>query len=179
MNKFAVYSHIRLTKKPSWLSTFRKAYLKEEYHVTLKQPCFIEKDQVSAIKRKLTALITKLDFKNNEIHIRFDKLVIEKEKESGGKTIMIRATNNKDIHILQKEVTRILKGYGDYVLKESKQWERNFKPHITIANSLGEKEYSSAKTFIGKDYTCEGIIDSFTFVYEKEDGRKVKINYKL
>jgi 2'-5' RNA ligase len=178
MKKFAVYSKVRLVKFPSWLNKFQKEHLKEDWHVTLKQTCWIEDDQVSDIKNKLKELHKELKFKGGKIDINFDKLVIDKEKEGGGKTIMVRAIDNKPINLLQKKIIKILKDYNNYDVQESGIWERNFKPHLTLASNLKEKDFLKAESYI-KDYACEGVIDSITFIYLDKNNNKTRINYKF
>jgi len=178
MKKFAVYSKVKLVKSPSWLNKFQKKYLNEDWHVTLKQPCRIEDGQVSDIKNKLKELHKELKFKGGKIDISFDKLFIDKEKEGGDKTIMVQATDNKLVHLLQKKIIKTLKGYDNYDVQESGIWERNFKPHLTLASNLKEKDFLKAESYI-KDYACEGVIDSITFIYLDENNDRTRINYKF
>ena len=178
MKKFAVYSKVKLVKSPSWFNKFRKEYLNEDWHVTLKQTCRIEDGQVSDIKNKLKELHKELNIKGGKIDINFDKLVIDKEEKGGGKTIMIRATDNKPIRLLQKKIVKALKGYDNYDIQESGVWERNFKPHLTLASNLKEKDFLKAESYI-KDYACEGVIDSITFIYLDKDNNRTRINYKF
>lgn len=179
MKKFAVYSKVKLTKKPTWLNRFKKDYLKEDWHITLKQTCWIKDRQVCDIQNKINELHKELKFKDGKIYIKFDRLVVEKEKEEGGKTIMIRATHNKYIHLLQKKIVRALKGYNDYNVQESRIWEKNFKPHITLVGNLEEKEFLKIQSYIRQDYVCEGTIDSITFIYLDKDSNKKRVNYKF
>lgn len=55
MKIFAVYSGLKLSKRPEWLDDFRKKYDDPyEYHIILKQPSYIKKEQQELdIKDKL------------------------------------------------------------------------------------------------------------------------------
>ena len=48
---YAVWAKINLIKKPDWLSKYRKKYNNlYPFHVTLKQPCFIDNKKFNEIK---------------------------------------------------------------------------------------------------------------------------------
>lgn len=179
MMKFAVFSKVKLIKKPSWLNKFEKDYLENSWHITLKQPCCIEAKKVQDIKNKLKEASEKIKIKNKIINIKFDKLIVAKEKSNGRKTIMICPADNKEICKLQKKIVSALKGYSNYCEEENKIWEKHFNPHLTIASNLDRKEFLKAKKYIKENHFCEGIIDGFTLVYAKYNVKKINIDYNL
>lgn len=178
VKKFAVYSKVKLVRSSDWLDKFQKEYLKEDWHVTLKQACWIRDGQLSDVKNKLERLHKELKFEGGKVDVKFDKLVIDEEKEGGGKTVMIQATDNKPICLLQKKIVEILKDYDDYEIQESRGWERNFKPHLTLASNLREEDFLIAESYL-KDDVCEGVIDSVTLVYSGGNDDRERISYKF
>ena len=176
MKVFAVVSLVKFIRQPKWLAYFDKNFVKHDWHVTLKQTCIIKAKDISDIKKKLEELNKKLKIKNDRIKLNFNKLFIDKEKRFSGKTIMIRS-GNKEIVRLQKKVVAALKGYNNYNEEESRVWEKNFHPHITIASSLNEKGYEKAKEHIGKNIVCEGVVNSITLIYKESEEKKMTKNY--
>lgn len=158
MKIFVVYAKVELTQKPSWLDAFRIKYDKPyEYHITLKQPCVIEEDQVNDIKNKLNNLFSNLKIPNQAISLTFDSLNIP--EHTSDICIMIKATNTDQIDKLQHDVVSTLFEYNQYLKTEYKQYEENFEPHITIARNLDETSYSLAAKELEQDYICQGFVN--------------------
>lgn len=169
MKIFAVYAKLDLVKKPDWLDDFRLKYDKPYFfHLTLKQPCFIEEPEIPVIKDKLSKFFDELILPNHAINLIFDELITEKV-EGKGFYIMIGARRNEDIFKLQSQVKGILVNYKNYKEPETKAYEDNFKPHITIARQLNGNKFSQAKTDLKNDYTCEGVITEIVLSVIKED----------
>lgn len=157
MKIFAVYARVELIKKPDWLDDFRARYDEPvEYHVTLKQPVFIEEDKVQDVKNKLEKFFSSLEIYNHEILLTFDSLQIS--LYTPDICIMINASNIDEILKLQRDILSTLKEYNQYCEIKRKAYEENFKPHITIAQKLDEQKYLNAKKELEQDYTCKGII---------------------
>ena len=93
----------------------------------------------------------------------FDELVIDTET-NGEKTMMISASENSAIGDLQQGILTALTPYRDFVHREAEEWETKFKPHITIAADLNPEKYEQARTGLGVDYLCEGVIRELVLI---------------
>ena len=163
MKIFEVYAKVKLNQKPNWLDDFRFKYDEPfEYHVTLKQPCFIEEDKILDIKNKLNNLFLNLKIPNHEIALTFDSLKIP--PYTPDVCIMINASNINEILKLQKNVLLVLSEYSQYCEIKTKEYEENFEPHITIAKNLDEQSYLLAAKELEQDYLCEGIVKEVVLV---------------
>lgn len=177
MKIFAVYSTLNFTRKPDWLDGFGNKYnYPYLYHVTLKQPTYIQENEIVDIKKILTRFFEEATFPQHKIDIVFDKLVV-------GTPIMIESAENKEINILQHEIVTALKGYNNFVKPESKSWEENFKPHLTITADLEGEKLEQAKRDLGKDVHCDANINEIVLVIAPDmtssEDSKEKTIYKL
>jgi 2'-5' RNA ligase len=159
MKIFSVYGRLNLTKKPEWLDAFRAKYgTISEYHVTLKQPCFIEVSQIPDIKDKLDDIFGNFTVPGHRIDMIFDRPYSEKD------AIMILAQETGPIMDLQKQIRTALKDYDRYVEPELKTYEYDFHPHVSIVMDLTPEQYAAANKELEPDYLCEGVIDEIVLV---------------
>jgi len=177
MKIFAVYSRLNFIKKPEWLDGFRNKYnYPYTYHVTLKQPTYIQEEEIVNVKNVLAGLFSELKFPEHKIGIVFDKLVIDTP-------IMIAATRTEEIAILQDKIVKALESYNNLVKPESKNWEEDFKPHITITDDLDAGKFEQAKLDLKEDVRCEAVIEEIVLTVAQDmtsvEGSKDKTIYKL
>ena len=177
MKIFAVYSRLIFTKKPDWLDAFKNKYnYPYAYHVTLKQPTYIPEDEIENVKNTLASLFNKVKFPEHKIDIVFDNLVIDTP-------IMIEATKKGEVGTLQDKVAIVLKSYNNFVNPGSKNWEEDFKPHITISDDLDAERLEQAKLDIQKDVRCEATIKEVVLSMAEDmtssEDSKEKTIYKL
>lgn len=160
MKIFYISAKVELTKKPEWLDGFREKYDKPyKYHVTLKQPCNIEDNEVEEAKVKFQEL---LRAKNPPpIILKFEELI--SDKSPSGNCIMINS-HDSDLNNFHAEIFEALSEYRDYLKPMYEQFEENFQPHITIARELDENVLDQALQEIPDDYFCEGVIREIVFV---------------
>ena len=157
MKVFVVTAEVELTKKPSWLDGFRARYDKPyHYHITLKQPCFIQDVEVVALKNKLEMLFKGSGAISGPIELSFDTLKTSIDKDDG--CIMIRTSNDGPIHELQTKILECLSDYKDYFKPKYEQYELNFVPHITVARELTREKFDEALSELSKDLTCIGRV---------------------
>ncbi|MFA5987818.1 MAG: 2'-5' RNA ligase family protein [Candidatus Paceibacterota bacterium] len=165
---FAIYADIKLIKKPEWLDEFRKKYDKPyEFHVTLKQPCFVEEGKTVDLKQKVSDFFTAVNVEDHKISLAFDDLVVA--EKDGVSTIMLKAHDVFVLADLQKSLCNTLAEYKNYVKPKSEDWEKNFDPHITIARNITKDQYQEATDYLKGNYVCEGIIESIILSVVKED----------
>lgn len=163
MKIFAVYARVKLFKKPDWLEDFRMKYDEPyDFHITLKQPCFIDEEQTPSLKEKLSQIFSSFSLPNHKINIIFNKKVVDNKIE-GDACIMIFA-ENKDIRNLQNTIKSSLSDYKNYYESKLEEYENNFNPHITIARNLSSEALLRAISEIKDDFACEGVIEEFDLV---------------
>lgn len=177
---FHVSTDFDLIQKPVWLDNFRAKYDKPyPYHITLKNSTYFDKNDFKKLKNDL-GKITK-EYK--KIKITFDKLFISPSPK--GICIMIKAQQNKTLLKLQKEISKQLSKYGKHTHKAYAKFEKNFKPHITIARYLNPKQLKIAKSELEKNLRCQAIITNFTLttvqhdLFKEWNNPKNKLYYKL
>ena len=162
---YAVWAKIKLNKKPDWLDNYQKKYNNlYEFHVTLKQPCFIDESDLPNIKLIVPKVIDSFVFDNHKIEVVFKKIDADREDKS----IMISAEENDILMDLQYKIRTALKEYSNYRKQIQKEYETNFKPHLTIAMDLADK-FDDAVRDIGKDTKCVGEITEIILSCVKEN----------
>lgn len=169
MKIFAVYTRLTFTRKPSGLDDFRKKYDKLfEYHITLKQPCFVDENEVEQLKIDTATIFSSLGIPKHKIEVVFDNLEFHHD-QNDQTLIMLNARHNDELSMLQNNVREGLGKYDKYVEFKTKEYEDNFRPHITIARNLDGKKLKSALIDLGDDYICEAIINEVVLSIVKED----------
>lgn len=185
---FAITTNIEFIKKPNWLDSFCNKHNKIEYefHITLKQPCIIQENQIVSIQNIISEYILKKASK--QIEIDLNKLYIDASESAlsiSNGCIMIEAEKSDDIKKLQKELVEVLSDYKDYQTPKVKSYEENFKPHITIASDLNKEEFELAEEDLQDDFMCQGKITKLYLIIvhnfdpEKKNGDKQTITYSL
>lgn len=171
---YAVWCKVKLKKKPYWLNAFRKKYnYLYDFHITLKQPCFIKDSSLLDIKAIVLNVINSLTFKNHKINVVFEKIVADCKDKS----IMISAKKNKILMDLQYKIRTVLKDYNNYCKSILEQYETDFKPHLTLATNLGIK-FDQAVLDIRKNTKCVGEITEIILSCVKKDTIKEAKNPK-
>ncbi len=144
MKIFAIYATPILTEKPEWFDDFYRSYGGGyDLHITLKQSCFIAEKDGQAVRDILSNFSNALRIPDHKIDVVLDTIVIP---EDG--CIMITAQKNEILNELQKNILSALKEYSQYTTPELEAYEKNFIPHITIAEdvSLVKEDLSTLKS---------------------------------
>lgn len=158
MKIFAIYCNIQLTKKPDWLDDFKNKYnYSYDYHITLKQPTYIEEDEIKNVQNILSNIFNELKIPNGQISLTFNKVITDTDKQ-GKSLIMLNAEENGEINALQKKIVLALKNYSNFFYPESEKWENGFNPHITIADELNDNQLKQAMDDIGNNVECEAVV---------------------
>jgi 2'-5' RNA ligase len=177
MKIFAVYARVKLLKKPDWLEDFRMKYDEPyDFHITLKQACFINEKQIPLIKEKLKKVFSNFSVPNYRINLIFDKKVVD-DKIKDDACIML-FTENKEIRNLQKVIKSSLSDYKNYYEPKLEEYENNFNPHISIARDLNSKTLSKAISEIKDDFICEGMIEEIVLVIVNKKSVKESLDPK-
>lgn len=155
MKIFALYTDVTLTKQPKWLDGFVEKYQLHGLHVTLKQPCFIKEEDIPALKEKVELFVSKCDI--GRLDVVFDEAVYNTDISGA---IMLCARNAPRLIQLQQGLCGALQDYNSYVDPDTKAYEKNFRPHITIGDAIPQKEYQESLKFLKEEYACEGTLSS-------------------
>lgn len=164
MKIFALYSKVELIERPDWFDAFYAKYNQSlVYHVTLKQSCYLEEVRVKEVKEGLSKFFVSEPVPEHEVVLTFNELVLD-DRASETKTIMLNAELDPRIYKLQQGILSVLDDYKQYVYPESRLWEQNFKPHITIASDISAACYEEALKELKQPYTCKGLIQDVSLV---------------
>ena len=157
----AVYCRVELVAEPNWLKGFREKYDEPfEFHLTLKQSVYIDQDQLSDVKSRVCSVFKGSSVPSHVIKVTFDELVLDQhdQRDGLGWVYLFSKSGSEVLNDLQVRIRNALQAFDDYVYTESKEYEENFKPHITIARGLNNKSFDEAIRVLGEDYRCEGMI---------------------
>lgn len=164
MKIFAIYSNVELVEKPDWFEDFYCKYNNSpKYHVTLKQSCLVEESDLQDIKDKLSTFFRNFHTPNHQIALTFNKLILDTENNQT-KTILLNAEYCQKIYELQTGLIAILKDYKNYLWKKSEEWERNFKPHLTLAPDLSPQQYKETLNELKSNLSCKGIVKDVALI---------------
>jgi len=170
MKIFAVLAKVQIIQQPHWLEGFfQKHGTTFGYHLTLKQVCYLEEEKIQDIKNRLEAFFRSLRVSGHKIELSFNELFVDKDVD-GLETVMINAKEDTVINELQLGVLSCLEPYNNYVNKGTEKYEKNFKPHITIASNLDPAQYESVRTELGRDYFCEGTVNEIYLIIADKPG---------
>ena len=185
MKIFALYVKVSLTKKPEWFSDFLEKYFEPvDLHITLIQPRYVDEKQIDDLQSKIIKTIKNISIREIDKKLFFDKLVIDKESD-GKYMFMLNVRENNFLINFQKELRLALMDYNLCVDDANKEYEINFKPHITIATNLDENSKEEAEKYFDSDYEYEGLIGELilpmvkdTSIEERTDVNNLRI-FKL
>ena len=170
MKIFAVLAKVQLIQQPPWLEGFFQEHgTTFGHHVTLKQVCYLEEEDIQDVQNRLETFFHGLSVFDHKIELSFEDLVADKDVD-GLETIMINAKENNVIRELQLGILSCLKPYNDFVNKETEEYEKNFHPHITIASNLDPAQYESVRAELGRDYLCKGVINEIYLIIADKPG---------
>ena len=177
MKTFAIYTIVNIKRKPKWLDAFRAKYDDPyEFHVTLKQPSFIENESLSELKDKVIKFFKEKQIK--KIKVNFSKVILDEPASDSEGTIMIGATEKKALSKLQKDLVSYLKNYNAYCDPQSKAWEENFVPHITIGRDLQKQRFNQAVSELPEKVIVQTVIDEIVLAIVPNDNPEERINPK-
>lgn len=141
MKIFAIYTDINLLDKPSWFDEFRRKYDKSwKLHLTLIQPRYIDESDIEALKQKVGDFLISAELAG--IPLFFNDPIVSKDDD--GIDIFLYPAPVTALITLQKQLRNVLVEYNNFVNLQSKEYEIDFKPHITIGRSLTEVRYAEA-----------------------------------
>lgn len=180
MKIFALYTTVALIKKPDWLDDFLKKYQLRGLHVTLVQPRFVEEEKIDKLKKKISHFFS--ERAASSMSVVFDELIYN-SSESGA--IMACARDAKNLIQLQKDLCLELAEYNEYVESLREEYEKNFRPHITIGDEIPQEKYQESLGYLKDGCRCEGAIQNVVLAIvrdmttEESNNPANKIMYQL
>lgn len=153
MKIFAIYLRLKLSSKPEWFDDLRNKYSSNNIlHITLVQPRYIEESEIQNVKDIVDRVLKECHLKDIDKEVSFIKTEIEEDE--GKYIVMSFIEKNEKIIDLQKRLVANLEGFNKYCSEVTREYESNFKPHLTVADQI---EYSQ------KDGVMENLRDSSNF----------------
>ncbi len=175
MKIFALYTKFDLTSGPPWLDEFRKKYDEPwDLHITLKQPCFIPDGEVGKLRSRVKSFFSELEIPDHVIPVRFEEVFVHHSED--GVTVMVRAERSESLLTLQRNVVGALADYMQYVDPDSRAYEENFDPHITIGRRLSPEQHREASTYLANGCVCEGTIKKVVLSVVKDETLEEGLN---
>ena len=157
MKIFAVYLRLTLTSKPEWLDDFRSKYSSTSIsHITLVQPRYVNEDRVQVLKDKIADVLNKEKFDTKDRKLTFLKTELEKDDNNEEYILMSFIKENRSILNLQKNLVEALKDFGNYCHETTREYESNFRPHLTIANQIDLGSKDKTLQLVSQDNKLEG-----------------------
>ncbi len=168
MKIFAVYLRLNLIQKPEWFDEFRSKYDEPlELHVTLIQPRYIAEEKVDDISASLATFLDKEKMSSINKMISFDQLVYEQEHD-GTYTLMLIAQMADELHNFQKKLRDTLREFTEYVDKATIEYEKNFRPHITIARNIHSTYLPEVLAHFQSDFLVKGVLTKLVLPIVKD-----------
>lgn len=161
MKFFALYTKVKITSNSPWLDEYKQKYGEPYgYHITLKQPCFVEVDEVEVLKGRVAEYFYSHPI--STIDAAFSKVKIDEPVDSEGGYVMLVSSDADRLIELQKGLVSYLNRYKDYVEEKTKSYQDNFIPHITIGYDLAPEIFKEAVKEIPENFNISATIDGVT-----------------
>lgn len=156
MKIFAIYTNLQLTERPLWFDDFRVKFDEPwDLHLTLIQPRYIDGSALDTLRQTVANFFT--IEKPHKIPLHFRDVTTDQDES--GMDIMVKVTSNNSLIEFQKKLRALLSEYDNFVNPQSRTYEVNFSPHITIGRSLSPQQYSAAEVYLQAGCPLTGIIE--------------------
>ncbi len=169
MKIFALYLRFDITVKPKWLDALREKYSSSSIlHITLVQPRYIDENKIDEVKIRIIKVLEQINFHPEDKNLKFDMTEISKEEE--GKYLFLWfIKSNNSIAKLQNTLIEELKDFDHYCDPVTKEYEVNFRPHMTVADCL--ENGAKVENLLAEDNHCEAIIVDLVMPVVKDRSR--------
>lgn len=165
---FAIYARVQLVDSPAWLQPYRQRFsAMHEPHITLKQPCWIVREDVPIIAGILKSVLASVPLPSPAtVTFRQPMLGDPVSDPDGEGVIMLRAANAGKLLVFQRNLVHALSQYRSYKKPQLADYERTFDPHLTIGHDLDKEQYEQAVAALPADPTVHGIIQELVLVID-------------
>lgn len=130
---------------------------------------------MSEVRRRFADFFAR--YHGGPVSVDFNDLVIDGPTDDDA-CIMMYAAENLPLIELQKEVVALYGEFRDYRKPVLEQYERNFRPHLTIVHDLEPSEFRRAKQDLQPDYRCQGIIEEVALAIVNDASIEEALNPK-
>ena len=163
MEKFAIYGRVVLSEFPDWFPEFyarHGAFF--DKHVTLKQACLAEEADTSRVQSLLESFFATRFVADGQINLVFDRV----RADPLGDCIMVDSQRSETLNTLQASLLQCLKDHRNYEKSETEKYEKNFDPHITIADNMTPEETMAALRELPKEFVLKGGIEEIVLIVD-------------
>ncbi len=176
MKIFAIYLRINLTQKPKWFDKFRKKNEGWfELHITLIQPRYITDEQIKDLKSRVKNTLAELELEEKDKKLIFNKPVFE-ELPDGKYLFMWLIEKNLWLMQLQKKLRAVLENYDNYCDEITKEYEEDFRPHITVVESIDANQKKEVERSFSSDFMFEGTVKDLVLPVVKNTSKEEREN---
>lgn len=169
MKIFAVYLRLNLTTKPEWFDDFRSKHSSTSIlHITLIQPRYIDESKIQDVKDRITKVLGENIFKVEDKKIFFDVTKLEWDEDDTGYILMSFIRENQSVFKLQKALVDVLREFDTYCSETTREYELNFRPHLTVANGIDSNTKEDTLKYIPEMNGLEGNITDLVLAIVKE-----------
>jgi 2'-5' RNA ligase len=167
MKIFAVYLRINLIIKPSWFDDVRSRYSSTSIlHITLVQPRLVDDIKVPDIKNIVDNVIESTKFGAVDRKLNF--VNPDMVEDEGKYLLMSYIEGNESIIRLQKNLIEKLRAFNSYCSDITREYELNFRPHLSIADQIDQDSRVEVLTLVNKDIKLEGEIKDLVIAVVNE-----------
>lgn len=167
MKIFAIYLKLNLTIKPEWFDDLRKNYSSTSIlHITLIQPRYVDEGEIQSLKDKVSEVLSREKLQDKKLI--FTKTELEWDEDDNEYLLMSFINENQSIANLQRNLVEALKDFNNYCNDSTREYESNFRPHLTIANQISPTSKDEVARLISKNSTLEGSITDLVLAVVKE-----------
>lgn len=158
MQIFALYFRVALREKPEWFDDFYKKYEGvNDLHVTIIQPRYIDEKRIDELKQRVSDFLRTHALGEEDKNLKFGELVCGPE-EDGTYLCMLNAPLKSGLFAFQNGLKEALSSFENYVEEITREYEADFKPHITIARNVPEDKTEKMMSYFKEPYIIKGIL---------------------
>lgn len=169
MKIFAIYLRLRLTSEPEGFYNFRNKYSSNSIlHITVVQPRYVSENSIEDLKNKISEVLHKDTFKTEDKKIFFHKTELEWDEDDNYYLLMSFTKENLSVLKLQKSLVDVLKEFNTYCNESTREYESNFRPHLTIGDRVDAESKKEALEQVSKIAGLEGSITDLVLVIVNE-----------
>ena len=167
MKIFAIYLRLVLTSKPDWFDDIRNKYSSTSIlHITLIQPRYVKENEIQDLKDRVSSVLSKGEF--NDKKLIFTNTELWWDEKDSEYLLMSFIKENKSVLNLQGNLMEALKDFNNYCDESMKEYELNFKPHLTIANRISLDAKEEIAKLISENFVLDGSITDLVLPIVKD-----------